>query len=172
MNKPLNSTLAAAALVAMQILLFNNLQLRGVLDSFVAPSIYILYLIMLPVNASRVSLLAASFLLGLTVDLFSGHLGVHTAACVLAGFVRPSVTTLLISHEESNKNVRISIYSLGLFYFFLYAFTIALIFHLTLFFLEAFSFYELHITLLRTLLSSIAAVVIMILIEVFFERKK
>jgi hypothetical protein len=171
MNKWQKNILVAAAMVAGQILLFNNVQLRGMLNSFVAPCIYIFYIFILPMGISKVYLLLISFALGLTVDALSGTLGLNTAACVLVGFVRPSVVKLFVSREDVNKGVRPSIYTLKFFHFSLYAFTLAFIFHVALFFLEIFTFYQAYFTLLRALLSAVAAVVIMMILEIFFERR-
>jgi rod shape-determining protein MreD len=171
MNKWRKNILLAIALVAGQILLFNNLQLRGILNSFVAPCIYIFYIFILPISISKVRLLLLSFTLGLIVDILSGTLGLNTVACVLVGFMRPSVINLFISKENISKGMRPSIYTLKFANFSFYAFILALVFHLALFFLEIFTFYEAYFTLLRTLLSSIAAVAIMMILEIFFEKK-
>ncbi|MDR2813042.1 MAG: rod shape-determining protein MreD [Prevotellaceae bacterium] len=171
MKKWQKSTLIAVAMVAAQILLFNNVQLRGILDSFVAPCIYILCIIILPIGVSRVRLLLISFALGLAVDVLSGTLGLNTVACVLLGFIRPAVMKMFVRRENINEEVRPSIYTLKFFNFSIYAFILAFIFHLTLFFLEIFTLYEAYFTLLRTLLSAIAAVVIMLILEFFFEKK-
>ncbi|MDR0565676.1 MAG: rod shape-determining protein MreD [Prevotellaceae bacterium] len=171
MNKWQKNILVAVALVAGQILLFNNLQLRGILNSFVAPCIYILYILILPMSISRVYLLLISFSLGLSVDALSGTLGLNAAACVLVGFVRPLVVKRFVSREEPNKGVRPSIYTLKFFNFTFYAFILSFAFHLALFFLEIFTLYEAYFTLLRALLSATAAVVIMIMLEIFFEKR-
>ncbi|MDR0712609.1 MAG: hypothetical protein LBF67_09755 [Prevotellaceae bacterium] len=171
MNKWQKNTLLAVALVAGQILLFNNLQLRGILNSFVAPCIYIFYIFILPMGIAKVRLLLASFMLGLAADIFSGTLGLNTAACVLVGFIRPSVVKLFISRKDISKDMCPSIYTLKFANFSCYVFILTFIFHLVLFFLEIFTFYEAYFTLLRALLSSVAAVVIMIILEIFFEKK-
>ncbi|MDR3367394.1 MAG: hypothetical protein LBO71_10585 [Prevotellaceae bacterium] len=171
MKKWQKSILIAAALVAGQILLFNSVQLRGILNSFVAPCIYIFYIFILPMGISKVSLLLISFALGLTVDVLSGTLGLNTAACALVGFIRPEVMKLFVSREDVNKGLRPSIYTLKFFNFSFYLFILAFIFHLSLFFLEIFTLYEAHFTLLRTLLSAAAAVTIMMILEIFFAKK-
>jgi rod shape-determining protein MreD len=158
-------------MVVGQIFLFNNLQLRGMLNSFVAPCIYIFYILILPLNVSRVNLLLTAFALGLSVDLLSGTLGLNAAACVLVGFIRPLVARTFVSKENHDQGQRPSIYVLGISRFAFYAFILTFTFHLVLFFLEIFTLYQAYFTLLRTLLSSAVAVVIMIILEIFFEKK-
>ncbi|MDR0413897.1 MAG: hypothetical protein LBH84_00585 [Prevotellaceae bacterium] len=171
MNKWLQSILFALTMVAAQVFLFNNVQLRGLLNSLVAPCVYIFYLLMLPMGISKINLLVVSFALGLGVDFLSGTLGQNTAACVLIGFIRPSVVKRLVSKEDIDKSLRPSIYVLGMYRFLAYALVLSLAFHLALFFLEIFTFYQTGLTLLRALLSSVAAIAIMILLEIFFEKR-
>lgn len=171
MSKWQKNILVAAAMVAGQILLFNSVQLRGILNSFVAPCIYILYIFILPMGVSRLYLLLVSFALGLTVDVLSGTLGLNAAACALVGFIRPSVVKLFVSREDVNKGVRPSIYTLKFFPFSFYALILAFTFHVALFFLEVFTLYEAYLTLLRALLSAAAAVAIMMMLEIFFEKR-
>ncbi|MDR0687668.1 MAG: hypothetical protein LBF55_03150 [Prevotellaceae bacterium] len=171
MNKWLQSILIAILMVAGQVFLFNNLQLRGMLNSLVAPCVYILYLLALPLNISKVSLLLVSFALGLAVDFLSGTLGLNAAACVLVGFIRPLVVRTVASKEGRDQSLRPSIYVLGFARFLFYAFILTFTFHLALFFLEIFTLYQAHFTLLRALLSAAVAVAIMIILEIFFENK-
>ncbi|MDR1341998.1 MAG: hypothetical protein LBK18_01940 [Prevotellaceae bacterium] len=162
----------ALAMVAGQVFLFNNVQLRGILDAFVAPCVYIFYILMLPMGISRISLLLASFALGLAVDFLSGTLGQNTAACVFIGFIRPSVVKrFIVGKEDANKALRPSIYVLGTYRFLLYALILTFTFHLVLFFLEVFTLHQAQFTLLRALLSAAAAAVIMLILEIFFEKR-
>jgi rod shape-determining protein MreD len=50
------------------------------------PLPYLLFIILYPVNGNRSGLLITSFLLGLTMDVFSNSGGVHAAACVIILF--------------------------------------------------------------------------------------
>lgn len=171
MNKTLQYVLIAALLVVAQVFLFNNIQLRGLLDSFIAPCIYIVFLLLIPIGATQVKLQFTALALGFSVDFLSGTLGINTAACVLIAFLRPTVLKLILNREERDKNTRPSIYVLGWSQFLAYTFTLALIFHLALCFLEIFTFYEFYYTLLRALFSAVASTLLMVLMELFFEKK-
>jgi rod shape-determining protein MreD len=63
-------------LLAVQIVIFNNMNFR-VYNALP----YLLFIILYPVNGNRSGLLITSFLLGLTMDVFSNSGGVHAAAC-------------------------------------------------------------------------------------------
>jgi len=172
MNKNLQNVLIAALLVVVQVFLFNNIQLRGLLDSFVAPCVYIMFILLIPVGTSHVKMQFTTFALGFSVDFLSGTLGINTAACILIGFLRPTVLKLLFSREERYKGTRPTVYLLGFLPFVSYTFTLAFIFHLTLCFLEIFTLYEFYFTILRALLSAMASTLLILMLELLFEKKE
>ena len=86
MNSALLYNIARFILLLMaQVLIFNNFNFLG----YINPYPYILFILLFPVNGNKYGLLAASFLLGITMDLFCNSGGVHTAACVLLAYLRP-----------------------------------------------------------------------------------
>jgi len=172
MNKNLKDVLIAALLVVAQVFLFNNIQLRGLLDSFVAPCIYIMFILLIPVGTSQVKMQFIAFALGFAVDFLSGTLGINTAACVLIGFLRPAALKLLFNREERNKGTRPTVYLLGRKQFLSYTFTLAFVFHLTLCFLEVFTLYEFYFTILRALLSAMTSTLLIVMLEFLFEKRE
>ncbi|MCI0523101.1 MAG: rod shape-determining protein MreD, partial [Bacteroidales bacterium] len=74
MNRVLNYTVAFVGLILLQLLIFNNIQLSG----YINPYIYVMFILVLPLNIPSWILLLLSFMTGLVVDLFSGTFGVHT----------------------------------------------------------------------------------------------
>ena len=74
-------------LLTAQILIFNRIDLFG----FINPFPYILFIILYPVNGNKSGLLAASFLLGLLMDMFWNSGGVHAAACLVLAYYRPAI---------------------------------------------------------------------------------
>ena len=171
MNRTLRNVLIAALLVVAQVFLFNNIQLRGLLDSFVAPCVYILFILLMPMSTSHVKLMFTSFALGFAIDLLSGTLGINTAACVLIGFLRPTTLKVLLNREDRNNSMRPTIHTLGRTQYLIYTFTLTLTFHLVLCFLEVFTLYEFYFTLLRAILSAIASTLLIVILELFFEKK-
>ncbi len=171
MNKTLQNVIVAALLVLVQVFLINNIQLRGLLNSFVAPSVYIVFVLLMPLGTSQVRLLLTAFALGLAVDMLTGTLGVNTAACVLVAFLRPTALKLLLTREEHDKDTRPSLYVLGWTQFLLYTLLLTFVFHLALCVLEVFNFYELFFTILRALVSAIASTLIVVIFELLFEEK-
>ena len=90
-NSILRFGLIFILLILLQVLLFNNIQFSG----YVNPYVYIMFILLLPVEIPAWFLLILSFLTGLIIDFFSGSPGMHTSATVLAGFVRPYILRII-----------------------------------------------------------------------------
>lgn len=152
-------------LILFQVLLFNNIQFSG----YVNPYVYIMFILLLPIEIPSWLMLLLSFFTGLMIDFFSGSHGMHTSATVLAGFVRPYVLRLVAPRDgyESGPDPSMIIY--GFRWFLTYALLIVLVHHTALFYLEVFRFADFFRTLLRVLFSSVFSVAFILLIE--FYRK-
>ena len=72
-------------LVLVQVLICNQMNFLGSLNPF----IYILFILLYPVGASRLRLLFWSFILGIIIDQFLDTGGAHAAASVVIAYVRP-----------------------------------------------------------------------------------
>lgn len=74
-------------LVLLQALVLNNVLFLG----YINPYLYILFIVLLPLNLSPIKTMFFSFLLGLSIDFFSDTGGVHAMACLFIGYVRPLI---------------------------------------------------------------------------------
>jgi rod shape-determining protein MreD len=146
-------------LVLLQVLLLNNLQIVG----YVNPFLYIYIIVALPIQTNRVALLFVGFLLGLVLDMFANTWGIHTIATTLISFLRPYVLRLVSTQEELDR-IMPRFRTMGGNYL-KYVFLIVLIHHLLLFVLEAFSFRYFWIVLVKTFVSSVITVLLMLVIE-------
>jgi hypothetical protein len=165
-NRILRYTGIFVLLILLQILLFDNIMFSG----YVNPYVYILIILLLPIEIPSWFLLIISFITGLMIDVFSGTIGMHTASTVLAGFVRPYVLRFIAPRDgyESGDAPSMSLY--GSRWFFIYALIIVVIHHLLLFYLEVFSFTDFFRTMLRVCLSSGFTITFVMLIE--YSRKR
>lgn len=154
-------------LILLQVLLFNNIQFSG----YVNPYVYILFILLLPLEIPSWLLLLLSFLMGLLIDFFSGSPGVHTSATVLIGFVRPYVLRIVSPRDGYEAGNDPSIFNYGLRWFASYTLLIVLIHHTTLFYLEIFRIADFFRTLLRVILSTIFSTTFILLIEYYRKRK-
>lgn len=161
MNSILRYTGSLLILIVLQLLIFNNIEFSG----YVNPYIYVMFILIVPVAIPSWILLILAFLTGLVIDLFSGTIGVHAFATVMAGYVRPWVLSLNITAEASEPETSPSSYRNGLRWFLIYVVTVVLIHHLALFFVEIFSFRNFFLTLLRVFLSTAATTFFIVLFD-------
>jgi rod shape-determining protein MreD len=166
-NSILRFGLIFILLILLQVLLFNNIQFSG----YVNPYVYIMFILLLPIDVPSWLLLILSFVTGLIIDFFSGSPGMHTSATVLAGFVRPYVLRIVSPRDGYESGSDPSMLNYGFRWFFFYALLVVLVHHTALFYLEVFRFAEFFRTMLRVLLSSIFSMTFILLIE-FYRRGK
>ncbi len=155
-------------LIFLQIFVLNNIQLMG----YVNPYLYILFIILLPLETPRWLLLILAFLMGYTIDYFSHTIGINIAATVFIAYLRPKLIHLLIPKLEPSPEVKIGIKHFGFKSFLLYASILTLVHHLSLFYLEIFRLSDFLLTLRRALLSSVFTIVLIILSQYMFYTQK
>ncbi len=150
MNRIIRYTGAFVLLVVLQLVIFNNIEFSG----YINPYVYLMFILILPVSVPSWILLLLSFLTGSVIDLFSGTMGVHAFATVLAGFVRPWVLSLNVTAEGAEGDMSPSAYRSSLRWFLVYTLTVVFVHHLALFLVEIFSLRHFFHTLLRVLMST------------------
>lgn len=92
MNNALINIFRFVLLIAIQIFICTNIHLFG----FLTPAVYLLALLLLPLELPRSVQYLIGFFAGLLVDMFTTHtLGVNAAACTVMMFVRPYLAKAL-----------------------------------------------------------------------------
>ena len=154
--------------VSIQVLILNNIHLFRI----TTPFLYLYVIIKTPVNVSRSTMIIVSFLLGIVIDVFSNTLGMHAAACTLAGMIRnPLIFTF--SEKELTENALPSYRTLGVGAFMKYVISLVALHHITLFFIESISFFDPVFLFFRIFASVILTVLFIFIVEAFIiERKK
>lgn len=152
-------------LVLIQALILQNVNFLG----YINPYIYILFILLFPIQNNRLLFIFVSFLLGLSVDLFLDSGGVHAGASVFIAYLRPLFLKFTFGASYDHQTVRIGTSEPGqrMTYF---LFMIA-IHHLILFSLEVFSSSKMLLILKKTLFSTIFTFILCILITILFSRK-
>ncbi len=167
MNKVIIPILRFAGLMLLQVWILNKMYL----GAYVNPFVYILFIMMLPFSVPGWLLLIAAFGTGLLMDSFMSTAGLHAAASVLMAFARPSVIRLVTGRLEPENIGAPSLSQMGDRWWLSYTLTMVVIHHFSLFILEVFSFYGFGFTLLRIALSSIASIIIILLLSYFFVSR-
>lgn len=154
-------------LVALQLLILNNIKLGG----YINPYIYILFIMLLPFEIPGWLLLILGFITGLTMDAFSGTLGMHSSATLFIAFLRPTILSNISTHESADKkgSPTMSMNDIG--WFIKYTLMMVLAHHFVLFFIETFSFTHFFATILRIILSSMITILFILLSQFFIIRK-
>jgi rod shape-determining protein MreD len=154
-------------LVLTQVLIFNNIELGG----FLNPYVYVLFILLLPFDIPGWFLLLVGFGLGLTVDIFSETLGMHTAATVLMAYLRPAVLRTFSPREgyEAGSLPRVHYY--GLQWFIQYTVVLVFAHHAMLFLTEMFRFQDIFAILLRIILSTLFSASIIVLSQFIVFKK-
>ena len=154
-------------IVALQVLILNNVELLGYMN----PYLYLIFLLILPADIGRNSLLIIAFFLGLSIDLFENSGGLHTSATLLIAFLRPTLFKL-IAGPSSSELERFNIKTLGTGRFLLLAAITVLIHHFWLFMLESFSLKDLLQVFKRTFFSSLFTLLLIYLTQLLVYRKE
>jgi rod shape-determining protein MreD len=153
-------------LLAVQVIIFNNFNFSG----YINPYPYILFIILYPVNGNKYGLLAASFFLGLIMDLFCNSGGVHAAACLMLANFRPALFRFSFGLSYEYQTVRLNdVLTPERFSFILLA---VIIHHFTLFILEVFTFEYFWNIVFRTVTSTIFTILTCILIIYLIKPSK
>lgn len=155
-------------LVLLQVCVLNHINFFGYIDPF----LYLWFLLMLPFETPRWLLLCVGFALGVSVDIFAGEYGFHAASTTLVAFLRPLIIRLISTSTELNQVEIPHIRSMGFRWYTAYASFAVFLHTLMYFLLEIFRFSELHLTLLRALLSTVITVLFIIGGEYILFRKK
>lgn len=153
-------------LLAVQIIIFNNMNFLG----YISPFPYILFIILYPVNSNKYGLLMASFFLGLIMDMFSNSGGIHTTACLVLAYYRPYLFRFSFGLSYEYQTVKLNdVLTPERFSFILLS---VVIHHFVLFVLEAFKISFFLDVLFRTLLSTIFTIIICIIIIYLIKPNK
>jgi hypothetical protein len=154
-------------LILLQVMLFNNIEIK----SYIIPQIYILFILLLPLDTPKWLLLPAAFLTGFFIDLFMYIPGLHAAACTLAGFLRPGVFRLITPKQDYEAGSKPVIQTFGPGWFFRYSFILISAHHFVLYALDEFrlSFAPLLYYVINVIFTTVA---VLLAYLVFYRRPK
>src|ERR1019366_4055352 len=125
-----------------------------------------------PFNTNRFFLLIISFLLGLTLDYFSGTQALHAAPCVLIAYLRPFLLNLLIPQETTEQSyVEPSIKSMGWAPYSLYVVLLTFVHHFYLVLIEWLQFGNFIYFIGKVAGTTAVSLLLIFITEMLFFRK-
>ncbi len=151
-------------LILVQVLILNHIDFLG----FLNPYIYIIFILLAPLNINKSLFLFVSFILGLIIDMFGDSGGIHAAACVIIAFFRPVALRTVFGLSYEFQTVKLSHVGSG--ERLAYVTLMVLTHHIVLFSLEFFNFSHILLIAKKTLFSSLFTIVITMLVMVLFRR--
>jgi cell shape-determining protein MreD len=170
MSSLLRYIIRFALLILVQVFILYNIP---PLHHYFTPLLYFVFILWLPFTIGRSSLLIVSFLTGLVLDFFTKTPGMHAAACVLIGYLRPFIINLIVPQQGAEFNYREpSATSLGNMQYIIYVVVLTLLHHGLLFTIQAFQFGNILYILFKTLGTSIISFILILIVEIIFSRKQ
>jgi len=163
----INLIILFIVLVLLQAVVFNNL----ILFNTAIALVFIYFIIVMPMSTGTNLALAAGFLLGLCVDIFSDTPGMNALACTILAFIRKPVYRLCAPHDEELMDIRPSIKSTGAGVFIKYAGIMTVIYCFLVFTIEAFSFFDIQRLLTRAFAASAYTLVIILAFDALLQSK-
>ncbi|NQV51763.1 MAG: hypothetical protein HQ500_01190 [Flavobacteriales bacterium] len=153
-------------LIVVQVFLLNNVHFSGMIN----PYIYIYFLLVLPVDFSPNAGLFLAFVLGLTIDLFSHTLGMHTIASVFFAYGRPYVLRYMAPRDGYEFTRTISIRQMGWLWFLTFSTIMIFLHHFVLFFIETFRMSGLGFTFGKSIGSTAITLFLIVVVQLLFTR--
>ena len=153
--------------VLIQVLIMDNIHVFRI----ATPLLYLFIIVKIPVNVSRSYVIIISFLLGIVIDMFSNTLGMHAAACSLAGMIRnPLIYTFC--GKELAEDATPSYHSLGVGAYMKYVIVLVVSHHVLLFLVESMTFFDPVFLIFRIFAHVILTVMFICIVEAFNIKRK
>lgn len=164
-NTAISFSVQFMVLMLAQVLVLNHINFLGHIN----PYLYVLFILLFPINNNRLVFLLISFALGLGIDIFSDSGGVHAAAALSIAFIRPVVLKFCFGSVYEHQTIKFKNVDFGakVIYFIILIF----IHHLILFALEIFNLRDIIFVLQKTLFSSIFTIILCLMATIIFSRK-
>jgi len=150
LNEVIRNSIRFVFLVFLQGLILNDI---NILQGMAIPYLYIMVLLMLPIETPRWLELLIGLALGLSIDMFTNTMGIHASSCVFLAFVRPLYLKAIAPRDGYEFGQTASISDFGLAWYLKYASVLVLVHHFWLFYVEVYSLKSFFTTLLRVVLS-------------------
>jgi hypothetical protein len=126
------------------------------------------FLLMLPFEAGRITLMMMGFFTGLSVDVFYDSLGIHAAASVLLMYMRPIWINLITPRGGYELEMRPTLSHMGFQWFSTYVIPLILVHHFALFFIESGGVNLILYTGLKVIASSAFTYITIVIVQYLF----
>lgn len=150
----------ACLLLLVQVLILNNIHLGNI----ATPFLYIWLILKLPNDLSRPLTITIGFFLGLIVDLFANTPGMHAFATSFLAYMKEPVMALYVPREDVKNGVA-SIKLMGMGAYLRFLISAVVLYCTTLYIIEAFTFFNPGLLVLKIVASSVFTFLLIIGVE-------
>lgn len=138
--------------VVAQLFIFDSIRV----SIWFCPPVYIAFVALLPMNMRPVAVLLLGFTMGVFIDFFEGTGGIHTAATLFTAYARRWLMIVTLGRDVVDEDALMpSVKALGAAKFVRYVALLAGLHCLAYFSLEALTWTNYHLVLLKTLVSGV-----------------
>lgn len=159
-------------LVILQVLIFDRINIGGNQFNYIHILLYPLFLFLLPVNVSKAGIILLGFFLGMSIDMFANSPGLHASASVFTAFIRPTILGTFEPRGGYKVHSVPTAREFGNNWFFRYAGTLLALHLLFYFSVEAFQFSAFFTVLLKTTLSFVVSIILIVVYMLIFNPKE
>ena len=151
--------------VLLQVVVLNEV----LFSAYINPFLYVILIISLPLKTPKWFLLIYAFLLGFSIDLFSGSLGFHSTATILIAFAKPFIGKITIPHNILGDTDEITLKKVGNKAFITFSLSLIIIHNSCLFITEHLN---ISLALFSKIMASSLVTLIIVLIAQLFQQDK
>ena len=152
--------------VLLQIFVLNKV----ILWEFVTPMVYMAFIFSLPFQTPRWAVILLGFLLGMTIDFFTGMIGFHALATLIIAFIRPFFIRFISARDEREEHLRPIFYDMRFIWYLQYVFWLTFIHHFVYFFVDILSFHNFLRTITVILSNTACSLICIFLIQILFYK--
>ena len=153
-------------LLLVQVIICNNINFLG----YINPYVYVIFILLFPVNNNRLLFLILAFNLGLLVDMFLDSGGVHAGASICLAYARPLFLKYAFGTMYDHQNLKFGHTDIGA--LIMYVSGCVIFHHLIVYYLEIFNISQIILLLKKALFSSIFTVILCLLLILLFKTRK
>lgn len=154
-------------LVLLQVVIFSNINYLG----YANPFIYILFILLLPLDTNRYLVLFYAFILGACIDIFEITGGINAFATVLVAFIRPFIIRIInMGNNEEAENIKL--FRFNFLQWIIYLLTLIFVHHFIILFIEYFSFDFIDRILAQSAVGSLITILVIGMYVILFPPKR
>ena len=165
-NRWIKYTFYFLFIILLQGLMMNQIQISELLY----PMIYIMAILMLPLETSLFFTIIVSLVLGVLVDSISDTFGLHTSSSLLVAYTRPYFLKFIRPRDGYDNTLLPSIHDMGKSWFLTYIVIMLMVHHLWFFTFEIFKFNMIGTILLKTILSTLLSTTFIVILQYIFYK--